>query len=100
MSRTILTSLTMVFSILLATVSMTSTAMETKTVILEVPGMNCKFCPITIRKSLEKVPGVIEAKADYDTKTATVIFDPNKTNVESLTTATTNAGYPSTIKQK
>ena len=73
-------------------------AVETKTVTLDVPGMTCKFCPITIRKALKKVPGVIDAKSDYETKTATVTFDPDKTNVEALTKATANAGYSSTVK--
>lgn len=79
--------------------SVNAVAVQSKTVTLDVPGMTCKFCPITIRKALKKVPGVIEAKADYETKTATVTFYPEKTTVEKLTTATKNAGYPSTLKQ-
>ena len=71
-----------------------------QTVTLDVKNMTCSFCPITVRKALEKVPGVIKAKASYETKTATVIFDPGKTNVEALTKATTDAGYPSTLKRK
>ncbi len=89
------------FAITAINTPLTSTvyAAESKTVTLDVPGMTCKFCPITIRKALQKVPGVIEAKAEYETKTATVIFDPDKTNVEALTKATANAGYPSTLKK-
>lgn len=83
---------------LLAPFSTTAQAAEQQTVVLDVPGMTCQFCPITIRKALEKVPGVIEAKADYETKSATVVFDPAKTNVAALTAATANAGYPSTPK--
>ncbi len=77
----------------------TGNATEQKTVVLDVPGMTCNFCPITIKKALRKVEGVIKADADYDTKTATVIFDPAKTNVDALIKATTNAGYPSTVKK-
>lgn len=84
---------------LLATPLLTSAA-ETKTVTLDVPGMTCKFCPITIRKALKKVPGVIDAKADFDSKTATVTFDPDKTSVKTLIQTTANAGYPSTVKQQ
>lgn len=72
---------------------------ETKTISLDVPGMTCKFCPITLRKALQKVPGVITAKADYETKTATVTFDPSKTDIETLIKTTANAGYPSTLKK-
>jgi len=75
-----------------------ASAVETKTVALDVPGMTCKFCPITIRKALKKVPGVIDAKSDYETKTATVTFDPDMTSVEALTKATANSGYPSAVK--
>lgn len=70
-----------------------------ETVTLDIPGMSCRFCPITIRKALRKVPGVIRAEASLDTKTATITFDPAKTGVEALIEATTNAGYPSTLRK-
>ena len=59
--------------------------------------MTCSVCSITIRKALEKVPGVIGAKVDYDQKTATVKYDGDKTNPPALTKPTTNAGFPSTV---
>lgn len=74
-------------------------AAATKTATLAVENMTCAACPITVRKALEKVPGVTTAKVDLDTKTATVTFDPAKTNVETLTRATTDAGYPSSLKR-
>lgn len=86
-------------TVILLVVSFNIQAAATKTVTLDVPGMTCNFCPITIRKALEKVPGVTEAKASFDTKTATVTFDPAKTNVDELMKATANAGYPSSIKK-
>lgn len=70
-----------------------------RTVVLDVPGMTCQFCPITIRKALEKVDGVIDAQASFDTKTATVVFDPSRTDPQALMRATANAGYPATIKE-
>lgn len=70
-----------------------------QTVILSVPGMSCGMCPITIRAALNKVDGVIEASADNASKTATVRFDPSKTNVEALIEATKNAGYPSSVQE-
>jgi len=74
-------------------------AAESKTVTLDVPGMTCGFFPVTIRKALENVTGVTKAKSDFDTMTATVTFDPDKTNIEALTDATANASYPSTLKR-
>lgn len=85
------------FSLLL--INSAAIAGENITAVLDVPGMTCKFCPITIRKALEKVPGVIKVKSEFETKTATVIFDPSKTSLEVLTNTTTNAGYPSTLKK-
>jgi len=70
-------------------------AQAAQTVTLAVENMSCAACPITVRKALEKVPGVAKVKVDFDTKTATVTFDPAKTKVETLTRATTEAGYPS-----
>lgn len=37
-------------------------AASPKTVVLEVQNMTCSVCPITVKKSLQKVPGVAEAK--------------------------------------
>lgn len=83
----------------LISLSQNVSAAESKTVVLDVPGMTCKFCPITIRKALNKVSGVTEVKAEFKTKTATVTFDPAKTNVEALMKATANSGYKSTLKK-
>jgi hypothetical protein len=41
------------------------------------------------------VPGVAEAKIDYDHKTATVKFDPEKASAAALVKAT-EAGFPAT----
>ena len=70
-----------------------------KTVTLDVKNMTCELCPITVRKSLEKVPGVSVVKVDFDKKTATVTYDADKARPEALTDATTNAGYPSTVQK-
>jgi mercuric ion binding protein len=68
-----------------------------QTVVLDVQNMTCSMCSITIHKALEKVPGVIEAKVDYDHKTATVKYDTDKTTPSALVKATANAGFPSTL---
>jgi mercuric ion binding protein len=70
-----------------------------KTVTLDVQNMTCPVCPITVRKSLEKVDGVGMVKVDSETKTATVTYDPDKAQPEALIKATTNAGFPSTVQK-
>ena len=69
-----------------------------KTVTLAVKNMDCAACPHTVKVSLEAVPGVAKVAVSYKDKTAIVTFDDAKTGVEALTTATTNAGYPSAPK--
>lgn len=68
----------------------------TQTVTLSVPTMDCPVCPITVKKALNKVPGVSSAEVNFDKRQATVTFDDAKTGVDALTRATRDAGYPST----
>lgn len=88
-------------SIVLAALVAASSAFAggTRTATLDVTNMDCAVCPITVRKALEKVPGVGSAKVDLKTHRAVVAFDPAKTTPEVLTKATTDAGFPSTVKQ-
>ena len=74
-------------------------AAAAKTATLEITNMMCSACPITVRKALEKVPGVETAKVDFKTKRAVVAFDPVKTTPQALTKATANAGFPSSVKE-
>jgi len=71
----------------------------TKTITLLVPGMTCAACPITVKKALTRVPGVSNIEINFDAREAIVTFDDGKTNVQTLTKATEDAGYPSTEKQ-
>jgi len=64
-------------------------------VTLNVSGMTCEACPITVKKALEKVPGVSKVEVRFEKKQVLVTFDDSKTNTDALVKATTNAGYPS-----
>ena len=72
-------------------------AATAQTAVLDVKNMTCPVCSITIHKALEQVPGVIEAKVDFDHKTATVKYDAEKTNPAALVKATTSSGFPSSV---
>jgi mercuric ion binding protein len=69
------------------------------TVTLAVQNMTCEMCQVTVKKSLEKVPGVSLVKVDFDKKTATVTYDAEKSQAETLTKATMNAGFPSNVQK-
>lgn len=64
-----------------------------RTATLDVPGMTCSTCPITVKKALNKVSGVSKVDISFEKKQAVVTYDDAKTNVESLVKATTDAGY-------
>ncbi|HBR67777.1 MAG TPA: mercury resistance system periplasmic binding protein MerP [Rhodospirillaceae bacterium] len=68
-----------------------------KTVTLDVPGMTCASCPFIVKKTLSAIDGVSEAESSFETKSATVTFDENKTNIDALLEALKNKGYPSSI---
>lgn len=82
----------------LALLAATPALAAEQTVTLAVQGMDCPACPITVKKSLEKVKGVKSAKVDFAKKSATVRYDDATASLDQLTKATTDAGYPSSVK--
>lgn len=78
----------------------TTTVQSTRqqTVSFSIQNMTCAMCTLTIKKALQKVDGVEQATVDYASKTATVTFDSSKTDTAALIKATTDAGYPATVK--
>ena len=73
---------------------------EPRTAVLQVQGMNCALCPITIRKALERVPGVVKARVDYEAGRAEVRYDPDKVSPEALAKAVTDAGFSATVEPR
>lgn len=84
---------------LLAAVPLAALAATPKTISLAVQNMTCELCPVTVKKSLEKVPGVSAIKVDFNKETAVVTYDTDKVKPEALTKATMNAGYPSAVQK-
>ena len=71
-----------------------------QTVQLDVQKMTCATCPITVRLALRKVAGVIDAKVTLEPPAAIVTYDDAKTDPGELTRATTNAGFPSSVRKQ
>jgi mercuric ion transport protein len=71
---------------------------ELKEVVLNVSGMTCAACPITVSKALTNLDGVEEARVTYEPPEAVVLFDPQKVSVEDMATATKNVGYPAKVR--
>lgn len=86
-------------SLLVALSPLDALAATPQTTTLHVQNMTCELCPITVKKSLERVPGVSQVRIDFAKKTATVTFDADQAQVSTLVKATADAGYPSTLRK-
>jgi mercuric ion binding protein len=82
----------------LAIVASSAAMAADRTITLAVNNMYCAACPSIVKGSLEAVPGVTKVAVSYKDKTATIIYDDAKADVNQLTSATTKAGYPSAPK--
>jgi len=61
------------------------TAANLETASFKIDGMTCPMgCAATIEQKLSKMDGVEKAKVDFDSKTATISFDPAKQTAESF----------------
>lgn len=61
------------------------TAANLETATFKIDGMTCPMgCAATIEQKLSKMDGVENAKVDFDSKTATISFDPAKQTAESF----------------
>lgn len=58
--------------------------------------MTCATCPISVRKAMKRVDGVKSVEVDFETKVATVVYDPALTTAADIAAASTNVGYPAT----
>lgn len=86
-------------ALIIALLPLAALATSPQTAVLDVQNMTCALCPITVKKSLENVPSVAKARIDFEKKTATIEFDADKTTAAALVNATTQAGYPSTVRK-
>jgi mercuric ion binding protein len=73
---------------------------EPATATLDVPGMYCSLCSISVRTALERVPGVVAARADNAAKRAEVRYDPAKVTADDVAEALTRSGYPASVRRE
>lgn len=70
-----------------------------RTVVLEIEKMTCATCPITVRKAMQRIDGVKSVDVDYERKLATVVFDEDRTTPEAISQASTDVGFPATVRE-
>jgi mercuric ion binding protein len=66
-----------------------------KSVTLDVPGMTCPTCPVTIKKALLKQPGVTAVIVRYGKKQLDVAFDDAKIKPTAIMRSTASVGFTS-----
>ena len=63
---------------------------------LQIKGMHCASCAVSIQKDLVKVPGVKEVSVNYANQKGYVEFDENKTGINDLIKSVRDTGYDAT----
>ena len=72
-------------------------AVQTRTFTVE--KMTCAACPVTVKAAMSRVEGVRSVEVDFESKTATVTFDPAVTTADEIAQASANAGYPAQVAE-
>ncbi|MDR5866062.1 mercury resistance system periplasmic binding protein MerP [Halomonas koreensis] len=86
--------------LLLAGATLTPSAWAAEqTVTLDVPGMTCAACPITVKTALSRVEGVTRVETSFEDREAVVTYDDELTGLEALRQASAGAGYPAAVKE-
>jgi Cu+-exporting ATPase len=64
-----------------------------ETVNLKLRGMSCASCANNIEGAIRSVPGVGASTVNFGAEQATVTYDPQKTDLENIQAAVSEAGY-------
>lgn len=64
-----------------------------KTTTFKIEGMNCNACANTIKKLVEKEPGVRMAEVSFDERSARVLYDPQSIEEERLVDTIQKPGF-------
>jgi mercuric ion transport protein len=69
-------------------------------VVIRVEGLTCVTCEIAVRHGLRRIDGVKAMLVSARTGSATVDYDPSKTNPEQLMAAINSTGYRASLPNK
>jgi copper chaperone CopZ len=60
---------------------------------IDIRGMTCQGCVASVTRVLSALPGVRDVKVALDPGSATVNYDPARTDIPAMTKAIEEAGY-------
>jgi copper chaperone CopZ len=72
---------------------MTDHSLNDQLALIRVDGMHCHKCEQAVHKALAAKPGVHEVEVDFNSRLASVLYDPQSTTVAELMAAVNDAGY-------
>ncbi len=61
--------------------------------LIRIEGMHCHKCELAIQKALQKLPGVHEVEVDFNSRQASVLYDPAAANLGQFMEKVREAGY-------
>ena len=85
----------LILSLLVSSVALAGEQIQT----LAVDNMTCASCPFIVKKALTAVDGVKAVDVSLDDQSAVVTYDDALTDIATLTAATTNVGFPSSVAE-
>ncbi len=67
--------------------------MNTQKVVIKVETMTCKHCTNYVNNTINELNGIIQTELDIPTSTATVVYDADVVNKESIVNAINETHY-------
>ena len=61
--------------------------------ILQVEGMSCGHCKMTVENTLKKIDGVLQVEVSLEGKKAEITYDPARVGKEQLVDTVKEEGY-------
>ncbi|MDP1743691.1 MAG: heavy metal translocating P-type ATPase [Candidatus Amesbacteria bacterium] len=71
---------------------------KTERISLAISGMHCSSCANIIERQLKKVAGVSEARVNFASEKASIVYDPSLAKIIDLENAVAKAGYKASEK--
>ena len=72
---------------------------KTAVVTLEIRGMTCAGCTVSVRTALTRLKGVEDARVSYEPPQAVVAYDPAQVTPREMVAAIKEIGYNATVKE-
>lgn len=66
---------------------------NTQELVFSIDGMHCNMCAANLQRGLLETPGVTKAQVSFEEGTARIVYDPSKTDRETLAAAVKEIGY-------